>query len=237
MGVRVACPQDSAPPKAIAPLKDTVLRVENGEITLSTKSPTKRHKGEGTGRIQFRTITRKSGKQYRQPWYDYEMAGCGKTVKKSAYIPKRLLARVQALEAAKAPVPEVLRVLGVGNQRAMKSKSPTNFRRKNTPSDESKSPTKRRGKNKLPPSGHISPTIQRKNGKEYPRIQGARVPLDLAWDYPEQFVWIYNWCVQDEDGCWKNRSKCVSMGKIYSVRAAITANKPVSEILQLIEQP
>ena len=116
------------------------------------------------------------------------------------------------------------------------SKSPTNFRRKNTPpSGSSKSPTKRRGKNKVPASGHISPTIQRKGGKEYPRVQGERVPRDLAWDYPEQFVWLYNWCVQDEDGCWKNRSKRVPVGKIYSVRAAIASNQPVSEILSLID--
>jgi hypothetical protein len=106
------------------------------------------------------------------------------------------------------------------------NKSPTNFRRKNTPpSESSKFPTKGRGKNKLPASGHISPTVQRKDGKEYPRVQGERVSRDLAWDYPEQFVWLYNWCVQDGDGCWKNRSKRVPVGRIYSVRSAVSRSK------------
>lgn len=64
---------------------------------------------------------------------------------------------------------------------------------------------------------------------------GERVPRDLAWDYPEQFIWLYNWSIQDADGCWKNRSKCVPVGKIYSVRAAIARHEPVAEILKLIE--
>jgi hypothetical protein len=282
--------------------REAVLMVtpdNSNPVTISTQ---RRGKGLGTGRIQWRTVTKKNGKQYQQAWYDWQTTEGGKTQGKSAYIPKRLLTKVQALEAASSPVQEVLLVLGVGkhqgessicpargqplsslengcvvcgwgspggeqalltpiksptnfrrkntpsdesksptnfrrkNTPSDESKSPTNFRRKNTPPDESKSPTKRRGKNQIPASGHISPTIQRKDGKEYPRVQGERVPRDLAWDYPEQFVWIYNWCVADEDGCWKNRSKRVPTGKIYSVRSAITTNKPVEEILKFIEQ-
>jgi len=200
---------------------ETVLMVKPDQGDPVTISTQRRGKGLRTGRIQWRTVTKKNGKQYQQAWYDWQTTEDGKTKGKSAYIPKRLLASVQALEAAKAPVQEVLRVLAVGKQGARKSKSPT----------------KRRGKNKLPASGHISPTIQRKNGKEYPVVTGERVPCDLAWDYPEQFVWLYNWGVTDADGCWKNRSRRVPVSKIYSVRSAIAANKPVEEILHLIEQP
>ena len=94
-----------------------VLRVRDesdpDEITLSTKSQTRRRKGEGTGRIQFRTITRKSGKQYKQAWYDWEIQEGGKAIKRSTYISKRLLPKVLEMEAAKSPVAEILDLLGV----------------------------------------------------------------------------------------------------------------------------
>ena len=103
---------------------DTVLTViENPEITVSTSG--KRLKGKGTGRIQWRTVTKKNGKQYQQAWYDWQVHEGGKTKTRTKYIPKRLLAKVQALEAAKVPVPEVLRVLGVGKKRSPLSKSKT----------------------------------------------------------------------------------------------------------------
>ena len=252
----------------------TVIDNQEEPVTVSNRSNKRRSKGYGTGRIQWRTKKTSSGKEYKQPWYDWQVNEGGKTKTRTKYIPKRLLARIQELEAEKASVQEVLRLLGVGEQLSpgrfeetsiksptkirrknnsptksksptkirrknslpSQSKSPTKIRRKNNSPSESKSPTSRRGKNKLPASGHISPTIQRKNGKEYPSVQGERVPREGAWDYPEQFVWLYNWCVQDLDGCWKNRSKRVPVGKIYSVRSAIASNKPVEEILKLIEE-
>ncbi len=88
--------------------------------TISTQ---RRGKGLGTGRIQWRTVTKKNGKQYKQAWYDWQIKIGSKTLGKSTYIPKRLLAKVQALEAAKVPVPEVLRVLGVGEKHSPESKS------------------------------------------------------------------------------------------------------------------
>lgn len=75
---------------------------------------------------------------------------------------------------------------------------------------------------------------QTKKGKTYPVVEGERVGKDLAYDYPNQFIWLYNWAIQDEDGCWKNRSKCVPVGKVYACRAAIKGHKPISEILKLI---
>ena len=101
---------------------DTVLTViSRFSITVSTSG--KRLKGKGTGRIQWRTVTKKNGKQYQQAWYDWQVHEGGKTKTRTKYIPKRLLAKVQALEAAKVPVLEVLRVLGVAEKRSPESKS------------------------------------------------------------------------------------------------------------------
>ena len=77
-----------------------------------TSSTKRRRRGEGTGRIHRRTITKKNGKQYQQAWYDWQLTK-GKTIFKSTYIPKRLLSQVQQLEDYKTPVREILKVLGV----------------------------------------------------------------------------------------------------------------------------
>ncbi|RCJ24039.1 hypothetical protein A6770_28750 [Nostoc minutum NIES-26] len=78
-------------------------------------SPSKmrRNKGEGSGSIHWRTIT-KNGKDYQQAYYHYEFWSEGdRLLKSSKYIPKRLLKRVQQMEQEKAVVGEILGVLGV----------------------------------------------------------------------------------------------------------------------------
>jgi hypothetical protein len=88
---------------------------EQLEISPSKKSPstTRRHKGDGSGSIHWKTITR-NGFDYPQAWYHYEFWDKGeRLVKKSKYIPKRLEQRIQKLEEEKAPVREILNILGV----------------------------------------------------------------------------------------------------------------------------
>ena len=82
-------------------------------------SPSKRRKGDGSGNIHWRIIT-KGGKDYQQAYYHYEIWSGGdrgskaeRLTKSSKYIPKRLLPQVQRLEAEKAPVRDILGVLGV----------------------------------------------------------------------------------------------------------------------------
>ena len=89
--------------------------VEQSEIPPSkdSHSKTRRHKGLGSGSIQWKTITL-HGKDYPQAWYHYEFWKDGdRLVKKCKYIPKRLLGRIEKLEADKAPVREILSVLRV----------------------------------------------------------------------------------------------------------------------------
>jgi hypothetical protein len=85
--------------------------VSRGEQVIP---PSKRRKqGCGTGYIECKPIKR-SNKTYQQYWYHWEEWRSGDRLKKkSRYIPKRLLARVEKLEAEKAPVREILEVLGV----------------------------------------------------------------------------------------------------------------------------
>ena len=72
-------------------------------------SKSRRRKGEGTGYLYNRTITRR-GKQYQEFYYRYRDE-LGQL--RSKYIPQRLLDRVQDAESHKVSVTEVLRLLGV----------------------------------------------------------------------------------------------------------------------------
>jgi hypothetical protein len=92
---------------------DELISISRGEqLTPPSK---KRKKGYGTGYIECKPIKR-SGKEYQQYWYHYEEWREGdRLTKKSRYIPKRLLARVEKLEAEKAPVREILEVLRINN--------------------------------------------------------------------------------------------------------------------------
>ena len=76
-------------------------------------STTRRSCGEGTGRIHWRTIAKKSGKQYQQAWYDWQLKSSEKTIYKSTYISKRILSQVQQLESQKSPVKEILQLLEI----------------------------------------------------------------------------------------------------------------------------
>jgi phage N-6-adenine-methyltransferase len=86
-----------------------------GDKSSNEISPrkTRRRKGDGSGNIHWRTVT-KNGKDYQEAYYHYEFWNGGdRLIKSTKYIPKRLLAQVQRLEEEKAPVREILQVLGV----------------------------------------------------------------------------------------------------------------------------
>jgi rubrerythrin len=75
----------------------------------------RRCKGDGSGCIYWRTVTKK-GKEYQEAYYQYEFWNNGNAVIKSTkYIPKRLLTTIQELESQKAPVREILKLLGVSD--------------------------------------------------------------------------------------------------------------------------
>ena len=77
-----------------------------------TKTPSKRRKqGYGGGYIECKPIKR-GGKEYKQYWYHYEFWREGERLtKKSRYIPKRLVPKVEKMNNEKAPVEKILKVL------------------------------------------------------------------------------------------------------------------------------
>jgi hypothetical protein len=83
---------------------------DDGEMSSRNQ---RRHKGDGSGCIYYRTVTKK-GKQYREAYYQYEFWESGnRLIKSCKYIPKGKLAAVQRLNDEKAPVREILKLLGV----------------------------------------------------------------------------------------------------------------------------
>jgi hypothetical protein len=87
------------------------------EVKCSSKqthpSTKRRKQGDGAGYIECKPIKR-GNKEYKQYWYHWEIWDSGDRItKKSKYIPRRLLARVEELETQKAPVKEILEVLGM----------------------------------------------------------------------------------------------------------------------------
>jgi hypothetical protein len=61
-----------------------MVDIDGDPTTISTKR--RRGKGQGTGRIQWRTVTKKNGKQYQQAWYDWQITDGGKTKTRTKYI-------------------------------------------------------------------------------------------------------------------------------------------------------
>ncbi|MBW4512909.1 MAG: hypothetical protein KME64_41435 [Scytonematopsis contorta HA4267-MV1] len=102
---------------AVLTVNNSTISTESVEAVEHSQNSTainkRRSRGEGTGRIQWRTITKKNGKQYQQAWYDWQLHIRDKAVSKSTYIPKRLLNNIQELEAKKATVIEILSALNL----------------------------------------------------------------------------------------------------------------------------
>jgi hypothetical protein len=95
--------------------KSSVTCPDENKCSSNIKSPSKtqRKRGKGSGSIHCKPIKR-GDKTYQQYWYHYEFWQEGdRLTKKSRYIPKRLLARVEKLEGSKVAVRKILEVLGV----------------------------------------------------------------------------------------------------------------------------
>ncbi len=91
---------------------DELISMSRGE-QASPPSTKKRKQGYGGGYIECKPIT-KNGSQYNQYWFHWEEWREGETViKKSKYIPKRLVPKVERMNQEKVSVSRILEVLGV----------------------------------------------------------------------------------------------------------------------------
>jgi len=102
---------------------------------------------------------------------------------------------------------------------------------------------RQRGEQKIPPSGHLAPVIEFKNGKVYPSVIGVDLQerlarkLDRPEDYPHWFTWFYQWAEKDPiTDLWRTNSIRVPHYLVYSVRFMIYTGKSVSEILLFIRK-
>ncbi len=100
-----------------------------------------------------------------------------------------------------------------------------------------------RGKQKIPASGHLAPTLQLKNGRFYPSIanldeQERRAKLyNHPEDVPHWFVWLYQWAEKDPiTDLWRTLSFRVSVSIVDSVQYMINSEKSVSQILRFIRE-
>jgi hypothetical protein len=94
-------------------LFDAELFLEDKSEEKISSRKKRRRKGDGSGCIYWRTVTKK-GKNYQEAYYQYEFwKGGSRLVKSSKYISKRLLASVLELDAQKVSVREILKLLGV----------------------------------------------------------------------------------------------------------------------------
>lgn len=100
-----------------------------------------------------------------------------------------------------------------------------------------------RGEQIIPPSGHLAPTIQIKNGKVYPVAEGVDILEREArkTDHPEEvaewFIWLYQWSEKDPiTNLWRTKSVYVPAHLVSTIKYMISAEKPISEILNFIEQ-
>ena len=90
--------------------------ISRGEL-VNPPSTKKRKHGYGGGYIECKPINR-SGKQYKQYWFHWEEWRQGDRVtKKSRYISKRLVSKVERMNNEKAPVEKILKVLETKSKR------------------------------------------------------------------------------------------------------------------------
>lgn len=82
---------------------------KNNNPPCTKNSKTRRHKGEGSGHIYYRTVTR-NGKKYQQAYYQWRENGKQRT----KYIPKKLLRNIEEAETQKLPVTKILELLQGG---------------------------------------------------------------------------------------------------------------------------
>ncbi|MGK7916123.1 MAG: hypothetical protein AB4038_11375 [Prochloraceae cyanobacterium] len=89
-----------------------LISLSRGE-QVNTPSTKRRKYGDGGGYIECKPIT-KNGLEYKQYWFHWQVWRDGETaIKKSRYIPKRLVPKVERMNDEKVAVRKILEVLGV----------------------------------------------------------------------------------------------------------------------------
>ncbi len=181
-----------------------------------SSSKTRRKKGEGSGAIFYRTVTR-NGRDYQQAYYHWRE----NRKQRSKYIPKKLLDKVKEAESRKLPVSDIL-VLLVGTSKCSSKKSDTSII---SPDDKvidtedkcsSKTiPTSKRRRDKGKGSGWIQCKPITRNGKQYKQY----------W---------YNYEEWSEGDSLSKKSKYIPQSKRSHVEKMNDEKAPVADILKVL---
>jgi hypothetical protein len=178
-----------------------------------SSSKMRRHKGDGSGCIYWRTVTR-NGKDYQQAYYHWREQGRQRT----RYIPKELLDQVLKAESQKLPVAEILVLLGGDEKCSSKSSDTSQKDEKSSARDKCSSkispPSTKRRKQGYG-AGYIECKPIKRSGKEYPQY----------WYHYE--IWDKGDCLQKNSRYIPKRLQ-TRVGKLEAEKA------PVSEILKLL---
>jgi hypothetical protein len=193
------CSSKASPPSKIPPTKQ------------------RRKKGDGTGYIYRRTITRK-GKQYEEFYYRYRDES---SKLRSKYIPQRLLNKVEESESLKLPVADVWKLLG-GDEISRGEQ----FNTVKLPhGDQHESISLSRGERAIPPSkkrrkqgyggGYIECKPIKRNGKEYKQY----------W---------YHYEFWEKGNCIIKKCRYISKHLVTKVHSLEAEKAPVRKILKLL---
>ncbi len=171
---------------------------------------TRRQKGEGSGHIYYRTVTR-NGKEYEQVYYQWRENGKQKT----KYIPLRLLDKVTEAEALKLPVADIICLLGDTDKCSSKVSKILEEKDKcsSNSSDLFISPSKKR-RPKGDGTGLLFEKPVTRNGKQYSQ-------------------WWYQWHIKQR-GEWIKRTKYVPKKLVGNIKRLEQQKAPVREILALL---
>ena len=195
------------------------------QVTPPSKIPptkTRRKKGDGTGYIYRRTITR-GQKQYQEFYYRYRDES-GKL--KAKYIPQTLLSKVQEAESRKKPIADILVLLG-GDEISRGEQSSTSDDKSVPNQDKSDELISiNRGEQPTPPS-----TRKRKQGQGTGYIECKPIKTSAGKEYQQYWYHYEEW---REGARVTKKSKYIPKNKRAQIQKMNNDKVSVEEILKVL---
>ena len=196
---------------------------KNNNPPCTRTNKQRRRKGEGSGHIYYRTVTR-NGKDYQQAYYQWRENGKQRT----KYIPKKLLKNIEEAEEQKLPVTEILDLLQGGLEKCSSNYSSTSQENVLAKEDESiETPVKCSSKNISPPckrqkrpSGYGGGYI------EYREVKRNHKVYAQYW---------YHWEIWQEGVRIEKKSKYIPKNKRSRVEKMNNEKIPVNKILEVLQ--
>ena len=188
-----------------------------------SSSKNRRKRGEGSGHIYYRTVTR-NGKSYRQAYYQWREKGKQRT----KYIPKKLLRDIEEAEEQKLPVTKILELLQGGLEKCSSKKFDTFPDAEVLAKDESvETPVKCSSKNTSPPcTKRKRPSGYGGGYIEYREVKRNHKTYAQYW---------YHWEIWEKGDRYLKKSKYIPKNKRARIEKMNDEKVPVREILEVLQ--